>query len=242
MNIISIDDDKIFLETLNKSILQYFEQHGMDYELELHSFSDAIEAPKSLLLNCDILFMDIYMPQSNGMELIKEWQDELHCQVVFITTSREHAVDAFQLDARHYLLKPIEDSAIDDALKRCLCCVEQESENPILEVQTGYSLTPVSINQIRYIEVFDKLSIIHTEKTKIQTYTSLSSLYNALHATHFMKPNRSFIVSMDYIQSFHSSHLILKNGEIITLSRQRRKELKEQYQKFLFDKARSVTL
>ena len=86
--------------------------------------------------------------------------------------------------------------------------------------------------------MFDKLCIVHTAKQQFQTYTALNTLFEQLDGNRFLRPQRSFVVNMEFIGSFLSSKLILKDGTDISLSRNNRAELKAQYQRFLFDLTR----
>ena len=95
---------------------------------------------------------------------------------------------------------------------------------------------------IIYIEVFNKISVIHTTGNTLQTYTSLDALFEALGPHMFMRAQRSYIVNMKFIDSFFYDHILLQNRLEIKLSRNNRSILKTQYQNFLFDLARKGEL
>ena len=122
-------------------------------------------------------------------------------------------------------------------MDRCLSRLGVNA-GPVLQIQTSHGSIPVSAAQITYIEVFDKLCIVHTAKQQFQTYTALNTLFEQLDGNRFLRPQRSFVVNMEFIGSFLSSKLILKDGTEISLSRNNRAELTAQYQRFLFDLTR----
>lgn len=95
---------------------------------------------------------------------------------------------------------------------------------------------------IIYIEVFNKICTIHTEKNSFQTYTSLDALSELLDGDSFMRAQRSFLVNMKYIESFYFDHIVMQSGKEIVLSRNNRAGLKNQYQQFLFHLARRGTI
>jgi DNA-binding LytR/AlgR family response regulator len=173
------------------------------------------------------------MPLSNGIEVVKKLRRFGYFPVVFITESTDYAVDAFAVNALHYLIKPVSEPAVEEALNRCLATLNLMHES-ILEVKTLHRTVPVAVRQITYIEVFNNVSVIHTDRTEFQTYTPLKDLFEILDKRLFMKPHRSYIVNMGYIQSFHFDHLVLDNGMKIGLSRKNRSDLKQQHQDFLF--------
>ena len=185
----------------------------------------------------DIIFIDIYMDGINGIDAGRKIRRLGNCQLVFTTNSREHALEAFSLNATHYLLKPLTIETLREALNRCLPKL-QEKMPALLEVKTVQGIVPIPMNHIVYIEVFRKVCMIHTEKNCFQTYTSLDALFELLDTSSFMRAQRSFVVNMSYIEAFYFDRVILKSGEEIVLSRNKRAELKNQYQKFLFHLAR----
>lgn len=184
----------------------------------------------------DIVFMDIFLGDNKGTEIIAACHSD-SMQTVFTTTSREYAVEAFQLNASHYLVKPIDYEMIADAMNRCLSA-RGIKHIAFLEVKTNQGMVSIPMHHIIYIEVFNKVCMIHTEKTTLQTYSSLDSIFELLNNSIFMRAQRSFIVNMNYIKSFYFDHIILSNEKEIILSRKTRAELKNQYQRFLFYLAR----
>ncbi|MFR4977875.1 MAG: LytR/AlgR family response regulator transcription factor [Butyricicoccus sp.] len=226
------DDEPQQLDILEAFLRAYQEAHGL--ELTMTRFSSG-EALLDASTRFHIIFMDIYLDGLSGTEVIRQLGGTP--QVIFITSSREHAIEAFGLGAVHYLLKPLEQSAVWEAMNRCLVRLG-ESTSPVLHIQSSQGSIPIPTTRITYIEVFDKLCIVHTDTQQFQTYTSLNALFEQLDSYHFLRPQRSFVVNMEYIRSFLSNKLILKDGTEISLSRNNRAELKAQYQRFLFDLTR----
>lgn len=107
-----------------------------------------------------------------------------------------------------------------------------------LEIKTNQGVVSLPVHQILYIEVFNKVCLVHTKKNTFHTYSSLDSLFELLDSHTFMRAQRSYIVNMNNIESFYFDHIVLSNGKEIMLSRNTRSELKKQYQQFLFRLAR----
>ena len=185
----------------------------------------------------DIIFIDIFMKGISGIETAKNIVRKRGSRFVFTTNSREYALEAFSLNAAHYLLKPLTKEAVREALRRCLPRLE-DAEARMLEIKTGQGITPIPTDNIIYIEVYNKICTIHTEKNSFHTYTSLDSLFEHLDMVSFMRAQRSFIVNMKYIESFYFDRIILHGGKTIVLSRTNRAKLKKQYEQFLFHLAR----
>lgn len=188
----------------------------------------------------DIVFVDIYLTGMTGVETVKRLRDASHCQIVFTTTSREHAIEAFGLNAAHYLVKPLTAQAVAQAMERCLARLGK-GPGKSLSVKTAQGIIPVPMEQIKYIEVRDKLCTIHSTKKDLETYTSLDALFEQLDGS-FLRAQRSFVVNMNFIESISADRVVLRDGVQIPLSRSNRGALKGQYQKFLFDLARRDSL
>lgn len=238
MYIALCDDDQTTLKELKTYVSAHFAATA--YTVQIDFFSRVED-----FLNCrqtyDIVFMDIYYDGMNGMDAVKYMQRTENCQIVFSTASREYAVEAFAVDAAHYLVKPLTQAKVSDALDRCLKRMNRISER-ILEIKTRNATIPIPMANIIYIEVFNKISVIHTTGNTLQTYTSLDALFEALGPHMFMRAQRSYIVNMKFIDSFFYDHILLQNGLEIKLSRNNRSILKTQYQNFLFDLARKGEL
>ncbi|MEG0780747.1 MAG: LytTR family DNA-binding domain-containing protein [Oscillospiraceae bacterium] len=186
----------------------------------------------------DIAFLDICMQGMDGMAAARQLPD---CQLVFTTTSPEYAVEAFGLNAAHYLLKPLTAEAVTEAMARCLARMEEPPAR-IIEMKTNAGLVPLPMSHIVYAEVFNKVSVIHTEQNELQTYTSLDALLEQLDGESFLKVQRSFVVNLHYVESFLADRVVLRGGTEIMLSRSNRGELKKKYQQFLFHLARGTAI
>lgn len=207
--------------------------------MDIDTFSSGEEFLSGLKQkNYDIIFMDIYMTGMSGIETVRTIRNSspASSSVIFTSTSREHAIEAFGVNAAHYLLKPLTYDAVEEALERCILKFDGHLSKQItLKCSQGDITIP--LDNILYIEVFNKVCTIHTAKRSFQTYMTLNSIFELLDDS-FMKAQRSFIVNMHTIKSFYFDHIVLTDGKDIVLSRKNRSDLKKQYQDFLFHAAR----
>lgn len=189
----------------------------------------------------DIVFMDIYLHGISGTDAVRKALSHSRCRFIFTTVSSEHALEAFALEAAHYLLKPLTEEAVRDALERCLPPLSAE-ETHFLELKTNQGNVSIPVDNIVYIEAMNKICVIHTKKNEFRSYTSLNALYELLDDALFLYAQRSYVVNMQYIDAFHFDHIVLSDGFQIVLSRNNRSELKKQYERFLFWLARKGDL
>ena len=227
------ENDRIFLES---QINTYMQSNNITGNITLFSCGEDFLCAASNKVY-DIVFMDIYMKGINGIDTILETSSRNTFQLVFITVSQEHAIEAFGLDAAHYLVKPISKNTVAEAMERCLTRMTSSSLKYI-DIKAINGDISIPVDHIIYIEVYNKTCCIHTEKSNYETKTSLDSIYNLLGCDNFMRAQRSFVVNMHYIESFTFGRITLHGGMEIAPSRSNWNELKKQYHQFLFQLAR----
>ena len=231
------EDEADSCRTLSRLVRAYCEERELKIEIDTFSCGeDFLTSTREY----DIVFMDVYLTGMSGVETVKRLRSAAHCQIVFTTSSREHAVEAFGLNAAHYLVKPLTAQAVAQAMERCLARLGKNPGKSLL-VKTDRGTIPVLMEQIEYIEVRNKLCTIHTTKKDLLAYTSLDALFEQLDDS-FLRAQRSYVVNMSFIESISADRVVLRSGAEIPLSRNNRAELKMQYQKFLFDLARRDSL
>lgn len=234
------DDNEAELAKITEQIRMACSE--MNITVRIQSFRSGEEfLASNTVRECGIIFMDIYMGGINGMETVRRLSPDIRCHVIFITTSTDHAIEAFNLNAEHYLVKPTNIESLSEAIRRCIpkCPAENVC---VLEIKTGKVTVPIPVKNISYIEVMDKHCAIHTHNNTFMTRSSLALLYEQLDDRLFMKPQQSYVINMAEIEKFNFDRIILRDGKDIPLSRKNKAELQKQYQSFLFRLARGESI
>lgn len=243
------DDDQKDLLAFSDQILHYCREREID--VDLNCFLSAQELLDGIT-GFDIIFMDIYLKDANGLKMIEQMRRKIpDTPVVFLTSSREFAIDAFRVNALHYLVKPLSQAELETALERCFAMIRAADPHSRIETERAKTLTVkiikdpipavIRMQDIQYIEVFRKISVIHTKKSEFETYASLNSIYEQLDDS-FLRVQRSFIINMEAIEALTGESVMLNGGVQIPVSRKNRVSIKQQYQDFLFRKARGAQL
>lgn len=238
MNRIVICDDEIddvaILKQLTEDCCQRYELAA-----EVVSFTSGDECLE-YLRKCpsQLLLLDIYLQDVLGCEVAKILRGfDQNCAIAFVTNSREYALDGFEVGACHYLLKPVTAEQIGEAFVRC--GLVEKKEEKYLILNSNRVPTKVARDKIVYIEVYDKLSIIHLQDgSRIKIYLTLSDLENKLADGYFLRTHRSYLVNMAYIHLVETTEFILTTGEKVPIRQTKRKEIKEIYMDYLFSSVR----
>lgn len=153
----------------------------------------------------DVIFMDISMPKTSGMQLA----EALHKlrnppQIIFVTAYSEYAVEAFDVDAVDYLMKPVETDRLEQALDKLENrAPAQSAPKPSQEripVEKGGRKVLVPINKIRFIEAKDDYSCIYTDTDRFLSTISLAQLEEKLTPHGFFRVHRGYIVNLEYVE------------------------------------------
>lgn len=210
-------------------------------ELELH-YSDSVAA---FWANYDpaikVAFLDIYLQDGMGIDIAARLREmQAKCAIVFVTSSTEHAVKGFELNVQHYLTKPIGEEPLFEALKRCEQAFSEDLRH--LEIANGRLTVPIRLKDIIYIEVFNKVSILHTVTDDVKTYMPLAQLEKELGGDPFLRCHRCSIVNMNYVQDYSNDAFLMSNGDQVAIRRTGKVDIRQHYLDFIFMKVRGHSL
>lgn len=244
-----IDDEKPAREEL-----KYLIGKNSDFEIvgEGENGIDAVN-----LINAyhpDVVFCDINMPLLNGVDLAKVLiRKGIQTQLIFVTAYDEYAIEAFELSALDYLLKPIKDERFERTVEKVRERLEERQSNLGLMDQlfNDYNKTakapnqlclyregllyPVKTEEVVYIHTEDKMVYFHTYKGVFESTKALSEIEDLLPESDFFKCHRSYIVNINCIESvipwFNRTYRIKLEGieEEIPVSRNQTNKLKERF-------------
>lgn len=224
MKIAICDDLQQERQTLHTALADFFAREGMQVEICEYDSGEALL--KGFLPNVfSLVFLDIYMAGITGVETARQIKAlDPNCLMVFTTTSLEHGADAFDVDAFHYLVKPLDPDKLESVLQRWKSIL---SEIQTITLKCSRSVRQIPVREILYIEVSGRVSTVHTLTEVIPTSMSLSSLEALLPAEQFVKPIRYLLTALRYIQSVDDRCLTLSDGTQLAFSRGERENLRQ---------------
>jgi two-component system LytT family response regulator len=210
---IAIDDEPLALDLVKAYINK---TPGLNF---LGAFEDAIDAVEFIKGNkIDLLFLDIQMPDLNGLQLFKNLEEKP--MVIFTTAYGEFALQGFELNAIDYLLKPFTFSRFSKAATKAIQFhqfINQSSPEAgsFIFVKSGYDLLKIMLDEIEYIEGLDDYIKIHLSTNKIVvTLMPLKSILDKLPDQRFIRIHRSYIVPLHKVKGLRNKKLILNNIDL----------------------------
>lgn len=220
-----IDDEPIAIRVIENH-LKSFSQ--IEYR---GGFTRAVDALP--LLNSeeiDLLFLDIHMPEVSGLDFLKALP--VPPKVIFTTAYRNFAVDAFELDAVDYLMKPIAFDRFIKAVNKFLVLAEkphtsnagQQAKHDSIILKADKKSYKVLLSDIFYVESMDNYIKVHTDKGTLICYESLSGVEERLPGSLFMRIHRSYIINVGRLELFTNSYLKI-NKQDLPIGRGYKKEV-----------------
>lgn len=203
MKAIIVDD-----EFLAREELKYFIQNYSKIDI-VAEFTDGIEVLKFIQNNdVDIIFLDINIPSLDGVLLAKSISKfTKKPNIVFITAYKEHAVEAFEVEAFDYILKPYSESRIISMLKKLENTYNNKKDNSHINfisnkinLWKNEKIIVVDINDIYYCVAQERITYVFTKDEKYSVNLFISDFYEKLPNDIFFKCHRSYIVNINKIK------------------------------------------
>lgn len=214
---IAVDDEWPALELIKNYVLQVPELQLM------HTFNDAVSAGEFLRKNTvDILFVDINMPDINGIDLVSSLSEKP--LIIFTTAYKKFAYDGFELEAVDYLLKPISPDRFKKSVAKAieLLQLRMHPRTTIEEsvfVRSEYKMIKIELADIDYVEGLEDYIKIHIAGGRpILTLMTMKSFIEKLPADKFLRVHRSYIVALNKIGVVGNKKITLKNGTLLPVS------------------------
>jgi len=239
MRAIIVDDEPDGIITLNKMLSLSCKQ------VEVVALCTDAEEGKLKIreLTPDLVFLDIQMPGKTGFELLAELDTD-NMEVIFVTAHNQYMLQALQFSATDYLLKPIDEDRLTEAIRRvekrqhgkggsqnveALLYNLQKAGSPKemkLCIPTFKGFAILKLEDIILCEAEKNYTIIHLkDKKNIIVSRPLLEYENILEGTTFLRIHRTFLINLQHVTEYHRGEggvIIMSNGEEVEISRRKK--------------------
>ncbi|MDF0716038.1 LytTR family DNA-binding domain-containing protein [Muricauda sp. 334s03] len=201
MQAVALDDEALALDVIQAYCGQ------IDYVELTHTFTEQGKAIRYLnKFDVDLLFLDIRMPELNGIDLYKSLKQKT--KVIFTTAFDNYAIEGFNVDAIDYLLKPFSFERFQKAVEKAKNQLDLElansKEKTHFSIRADFKLHQIAFEDVVLIEALDDYVQIHLENgNKIVARMTMKGILDKLPGPQFLRAHRSYIVSIKKISSIY---------------------------------------
>ncbi|MCI8664325.1 MAG: response regulator transcription factor [Hungatella sp.] len=223
------DDEQVMCEELKTKVSSILSICKEEYKITC-----CTNAVKLLFtpLDFDIIFLDIQMPDLNGMELARRLREKGFGGVlIFVTVLKECMPGAFEVEAADYLIKPIDEKRLERTLKRSMKRLETKTEKHLI-IQTMNWCRTVKLRDIYYCEVMNRKIFLHTRNGIMEYYGKIKDVEQQT-APFFIRCHRSYLINPDYLSQYGDGQVMLDNGERIPVSKNYRQALMKRMMEYM---------
>ncbi len=223
------DDEKTICDYLEKRINGYLAKIDEDAEVSVFYDSTPLIEKCRESNDFDIIFLDIKMKTLNGVDCAKLLREnDVNSLIVFVTSSAEYVFSGYEVKAFRYILKTDLVNAFDRIFGECLAELKKNTDK-FFPLKTTSVVKNIPLNDILYFESDKRVLIVHTKVEEHSFYGKLDDIEAFLKDDNFIRIHQSFLVNALKIKSVSKTEVVLKNGDILPVSKSRATAVKEAY-------------
>ncbi|MDE5859093.1 MAG: LytTR family DNA-binding domain-containing protein [Oscillospiraceae bacterium] len=217
------DDNSGELEKICSIINDYTAVNNISAEIKSFSSGSELLEYEDGELCSDIYILDIIMPDMNGIQLGKAIrQKNANAFIIFLTSSKDYALESYSVKAFSYLIKPVEKEDVTAELAECFSRISIPTERFVLKCSSG--AISVRAEDIVYIEYYNHRMIYRLAggKTVESVYfreTFDSMIVDFIKNGFFIKSSASYLVNMKHIKTVNTVGFIMSDGTLLTVTR-----------------------
>lgn len=219
------DDEAHIREKLTSIIKEYFSEEKRTVWIADFKTGKALLGSN---IRFDIIFLDIEMPNMNGIETAKKLRNwDVNSKIIYVTNYDKYKSCAYKVHAFDYICKPVREKVIYEVLSEAVRYLECVSEKQRYAFTTENGIVTLELDDIYYFEYLSRKVIICSAKGKYTATYSLKELYEKFSKYSFESPHKSFIVNMLHIKRIKGFEVYMENGAVVPLAQKRAVDFKE---------------
>lgn len=228
---IAVCDDDEWIRKYVKSIIE----REICIEPDLYASGEELLAARDIY---DIIFMDIRLEdhgtsnRKTGMETAREIYGRAGSLIVFITAAPDYVYEAYDVEAFHYLLKPIDEKKLREVIRRAAAKAEGKQARQPLLIRCGGKVLQIPIETIYYGENDGRKITLHTKNGMYSYYEKMEELERKL-GDDFFRSHRGYLVHLQEVAAYDRTSITLKCGDTVFLAKQKYNDFVAAYMNYL---------
>ncbi len=211
------DDEEIWVKSTTKQLDDYFTMHN-EIPVKIHSFQNGLELlEKANGIDFDLYIIDVLMPAIKGIDLGRKLRDNSKDgMIIYLTSSKDFALEAYDVQPFHYLIKPLEKDKLFSTLDRAFDIIKNRKNSSIV-VKTKDGILSLAFDDIIYVEYANRICKYHLRDGQTvslsrqrQSFAEISS--PLLEDDRFSRCGASLVVNLYYVNAINKDQLYFKDN------------------------------
>ncbi len=228
MNIAICEDNLSEANALSVKVENYMPKSILITAIDIYENAESLLQSDELY---DLVIFDCKLPDMDGVEAARLYREKNRFAVIiFVTAYIEYAAGGYEVDALRYLLKPVSNEKLSEALVAFESSLRGDCT---VEIRGLHEPFFVKSSEIMYIEALGRRTVVRLEGMSVESHKSLSVFEQEIRSDAFFKTRRQFIVNMKYIRRKDGNELYMENGEKVIISRRTLASFNKAYANYL---------
>ncbi len=227
LNIAVCDDEEVICSQLEELLQKLLVKMEMDYNIDIYNDGTTLCSAFSEK-NYNLIFLDIEMPEKNGIEVAEYIHDELNdvnTKIVFISSKDGYFRQLLNTQLLGFIDKPIDKIRVEDIVNKFMKYYKQQ--NTIFTYSKKNEYINVYMSDIICFERCRKKISIETKRGTDEFYGVMDDIYSLVKGNRFLFIHKSVIVNYDYVERIEYEKVVMQDGRIYSISQSRRKDIRD---------------
>lgn len=218
IRIVVCDDEKMMSGQIRQMVSDFFRARNMEVSIrQLSGGEELLGYDKPI----DVLFLDIQMAGTDGMESARKLRERgFRGVLIFVTVLKEMVFSAFDVQAYDYLVKPVRKEAFEKTMERLFASLQNAGEIGLL-VRKGYDSRIIPLTDIVFCEIIDRKIYLHLSSSEVVDYYERIENLESKLGSDFFRCHRSYLIHLRYLKSYRNGTAYMEGGRQIPVSRLR---------------------
>ncbi|MGN0160033.1 MAG: LytR/AlgR family response regulator transcription factor [Lachnospiraceae bacterium] len=225
-----VDDEREFADAYISMLQDFFKDFSMEMCVSRFESAERLLRKEDAF---DLYFLDIEMPEMDGMRLAKKIREKYGTlpEIVFVTSKEMAVFDAFSVDAMGFIRKAFLETDFERTMMKYV--EKWKCRNRKYEFKTEDMMIYKSEEEILFAEVYGHRLILHCTDGEYEMRGTIDDLDRRLPRENFVEPYRGYLVNCRFIEHIENDLLILESGMRIPLSRRKRDEVRKKFLRYM---------
>ena len=231
MRIAILDDSYEDAKQLEDYLYQFQKEKNVSFQIEIfHSSFDFLEEYGE---SFDLLFLDIEMPGSNGLEVAREIREkDQTVGIIFVTNMSQYAIEGYEVNALDFVVKPVRYYSFSQKLEKAMHLMKLRKETNLV-INTRDGLRRVRTSEVEYIEKEKDFLVYHLPQEELKERGSIKSVKEKLTAQSFSECNGGYLVNLSNVKRIGKDTITLLSDRELPMSRRLKKQFTEDFIRYM---------